>query len=102
MLVGKDYLYDGIFKISEKTIIINNEINNKPISSYLSFFYTINLELLPTMFFFRKIIKYEICIESKFIKTFFQLIEIKNEFLDSIYSHVDDLKFMQIRCGKKY
>jgi hypothetical protein len=62
MLVGKDYLYDGIFKISEKTIIINNEINNKPISSYLSFFYTINLELLPTMFFFRKIIKYEICI----------------------------------------
>jgi hypothetical protein len=102
MLVGKDYLYDGIFKISEKTIIINNEINNKPISSYLSFFYTINLELLPTMFFFRKIIKYEICIESKFIKTFFQLIEIKNEFLDSIYSHVGDLKFMQIRCGKKY
>ena len=51
MLVGKDYLHDGLFKISEKTIIINNEINNKPISSYLSFFYTINLELLPTMFF---------------------------------------------------
>lgn len=55
MLVGKDYLYDGIFKISEKTIITNNEINNKPISSYLSFFYTINLELLPTTFFLEKL-----------------------------------------------
>jgi hypothetical protein len=56
MLVGKDYLHDGLFKISEKTIIINNEINNKPISFYLSFFYTINLELLPTMFFLEKIL----------------------------------------------
>jgi hypothetical protein len=56
MLVGKDYLYDGIFKISEKTIITNNEINNKPISSYLSFFYTINLELLPTTFFLEKLL----------------------------------------------
>jgi len=52
--------------------------------------------------FFRKIIKYEICKESKFIKTSFQLIEIKSEYLDLIYSHIGDLKFMQFRDGKKY
>jgi len=53
MLVEKDYLYDGLFKISEKTIITNNEsiIRRMPISSYLSFFYTINLELLPAIVF---------------------------------------------------
>jgi hypothetical protein len=51
---------------------------------------------------FEKTHKYEVCVESKFTKTSFQIIDIISEPLDLIYLGIGDLEFVQTRGGKKY
>jgi hypothetical protein len=54
------------------------------------------------LWFLKKTHKYEVCVESKFTKTSFQIIDISSEPLDLIYLGIGDLEFIQTRGGKKY
>ena len=59
----------------------------------------INLDLL-SIIIFEKNHKCEICVQSKFTKTYFHLIERSSAPLGLIHSDIGNLKFMQTRGGK--
>ena len=54
-----------------------------------------------SMIFEKKNYKYEIYVELKFTKSYFQTIKKSGEPLDLIHSNIGDLKFVQTRNGKK-
>ena len=62
----------------------------------------INHQLLPSIILEKKH-KYEIYVELKFTKSFFfQTVKRNSESLNLFHSCIGDLKFVQVRCGKKY
>ena len=120
MYVGKGYMSNGLFKMNVMTVVppIKN-INNKNTSSaymlessnvwhgrlghvnYDTLRILINMECLPK-FKIDPNNKCEICVESKLTRTSFQSIERSSEPLELIHSDICDLKFIQMRGGKKY
>ena len=120
MYVGKGYMSNGLFKINVMTVVPpTKNINNKNTSStymlessnvwhgrlehvnYDTLRRLINMECLPK-FKIDPNHKCEICVESKLIRTSFHSIERSSEPLKLIHSYICDLKFIQMRGGKKY
>ena len=118
--VGKRYMSNGLFKMNVMTIVPPiKKINNKNTSSaymlessnvwhgrlghvyYDTLPRLINMECLPK-FKLDPNHKCEICVESKLTRTYFQSIERNSEPLELIHSDICDLKFIQMRGGKKY
>ena len=120
MYVGKGYMRNGLFKMNIMTIVppIKNINKNSTSSAYMlessnvwhgrlghvnydTLRRLINMECLPNYKIYPNH-KCEICVESKLTRTSFQSIERSSEPLESIYSDICDLKFIQTRGGKKY
>ena len=120
MYVGKGYMSNRLFKMNVMTVVPHfKNINNKNTSfaymlessnvwhgrlghvNYNTLHILINMECLPK-FQIDPNHKCEICVESKFTRTSFQSIERSSEPLELIHSDICDLKFIQMRGGKKY
>ena len=119
MYVGKGYMSNGLFKMNVMTVVPSiKNINKKSTSSaytlessnvwhgrlghvnYDTLRRLINMECLPN-FKIDSNHKCEICVESKLTRTSFQSIERSSEPLELIHSNICDMKFIQMRGGKK-
>lgn len=112
--MGERYLCDGMFKLNVIIVMPNN--NNASVYllesaniwhdklGYVNFDTlrrVINLELIPKCNVDSSN-KCEICVESKLTITPFHSVEISTTPLDLIHIDICDLKYVQMRGGKKY
>ena len=114
MYVGKGYLSDGLFKLNVMTI--NNNKNNDSSAyllesdnllharlghvNYKSLQKMINMEILPKFECNKS--KCQVCVESKFAKHPYNLVERNSEPLDLIHTDICDMKLIPSHGGKKY